>query len=208
MNASATARATVFVVDDDDAVRDALKLLLETSGMRVEDYASAAQFLDAFTEERGGCLVLDVKMPGMSGLELQQLLVERGSTLPVIFLTGHGDVPMSVRAFKAGAADFLEKPIDQGALLERVRDALGNDAARRARDAERRAANARLDRLTPREREVLARVVAGRTSKEIARELGVSPRTVEVHRARIMEKVRVESLPQLVTAVAAAGLLE
>ncbi len=184
-----TESPTVFIVDDDALVRDALTLLLEASGYRVEACASAEAFLEAYRPERPGCLVLDVNMPGMSGPELQAELVHSRIRLPVIFLTGHGDVPLAVRAIKNGAMDFLMKPIDGGQLLDRVQAGFREDARRRAAESSLAARREALGRLTQREQEVLARIVAGDSNKEIARRLGISHRTVEVHRARIMEKL-------------------
>lgn len=199
--------ATVFLVDDDAAVRDALRTLLMTEGFAVETYDSAEDFLARYrAADQPGCLVLDVRMPGLSGLELQKLLVERAINLPIIFLTGHGDIPMSVRALKAGAVDFLEKPADPSLLLARVREAIALDQRRRAAEANTAALRSRCARLTPREREVLVQVAAGKTSKEIARLLGISPRTVEVHRARIMEKLEAHSVLDLAACAAACGL--
>ncbi len=196
--------ATVFVVDDDAAVRDALRALLMTEGLAVETFDSAETFLAHYhPSEQLGCLVLDVRMAGLSGLDLQKLLAERDVRLPIIFLTGHGDVPMSVRALKAGAMDFLEKPADPAVLLARVREAIEQDRRRRVTEAGTAALRSRYARLTPREREVLAQVIAGRTSKEIARALGISPRTVETHRSRIMEKLGAHSVLDL----AAYGLV-
>lgn len=198
--------ATIFIVDDDPAVRDSLTLLLGASGLRVETYASARAFLEAYTPERPGCLLLDVRMPGMSGLELQAELAARGVSLPIIFITAHGDVPMSARAFRTGAVDFLEKPLDHDLLLQRIREAVDRDAEARRRRAERAEYRARLARLTRREREVLTYVVQGKSNKEIARALDVSHRTVEAHRARLMDKMEVQSLPALVEIAVTCGL--
>jgi len=189
---------TVFVVDDDRPMRRSLGWLLESVGLVVETFATAEEFLASWTPERPGCLVLDVRMPGLSGLELQAELVRRGVGVPTIVITGHAEVPMAVRALKSGAVDFLEKPFSDQLLLDRVHEALEID--RQARDAEERRSMAerRLADLTAREREVLELVVAGHTSREIAERLRVSPRTVEVHRARVMEKMGATSLAELV----------
>lgn len=201
--------ATVYVVDDDAAVRDSLALLLESAGLQAETYPTAQAFLDeARTQQHGCCLLLDVRMPGMSGLELQSALAERNIDIPIIFITAHGDVPMSATAFKAGAVDFLEKPLSEETLLGRVREAIARDARHRQRSAERSEAQARLQRLTPREREVMAMVVQGESNKAIARRLNVSYRTVETHRARVMEKMEAESLPALIRLAEASGLHE
>ena len=198
---------TVFLVDDDAAVRDALRALFAAEGLPIETYPSAEAFLAAYDEARPGCLVLDVRMPGLGGLELQKLLGEHGIRLPVIFLTGHGDVPMSVRALKAGAMDFLEKPVDNDALIARVREAIAQDRERRSRETTHAGLQARFERLTPREREILAQVARGRSSKEVARALAISPRTDEVHRARIMEKLGAHSVVDLADIAVACGLI-
>jgi len=196
--------ATVFVVDDDHAVREGLGLLLGSAGFAVETYPSADDFLDTYEPGRPGCLVLDIRMPGLDGLALQERLVSRGLELPIIILSGHGDVPAAVRAFKHGAVDFFQKPVNEEALLAGVRQALGRDAERRRARAHRGEALHRLEKLTPREREVLEHVVAGRANKAIAAELGISERTVELHRARIMRKLKARSLPELTRLVLAA----
>jgi len=188
----------VFIVDDDGAVRDSLALLLASAGMAVETYGSARAFLERHDPARPGCVVLDLRMPDMDGLELQAELAARGSRLPVIFVSAHGEVALSARAFKAGAVDFLQKPIESEDFLATVEEALRRDAALR-REAEASARiGERYARLTPREREVLELVIAGRSNKEIARALALSHRTVETHRARIMEKMEVASLSELV----------
>ncbi len=193
---------TVFIVDDDTAVRDSLRWLVETINLDVETYGSATSFLDSCDPNRPGCLVLDVRMPGMSGLELQENLIGRGITLPVIVITGYGDVPSAVRAMRQGAVDFLEKPFDDQALLELIQHCVHRDAQDREADAARREVRKNLARLTPREREVLDLVVAGNSNKETARCLGVSPKTIEVHRARVMEKMAVTSLAKLAQMIA------
>jgi len=195
----------VHIVDDDAGVRESLGFLLETAGFSVRCHASAAEFLKIVAADRAGCLITDVRMPGMDGLALQHWLSERGSPLSVIVMTGHGDVPMAVRALKGGAADFLEKPFDDQALLDAVGRALAGSRLAVADAAAARAAATRLARLTARERDVLHGLIAGRANKEIANELGVSPRTVEVHRARVMEKMDAGSLPDLIRAAQSAG---
>jgi two-component system response regulator FixJ len=196
----------IFVVDDDEAVRDSLRILLEVEGYRVETFASATDFLETCDLARPGCLLADVRMPDMSGLDLQEVLNQRRAGLPVIIMTGHGDVPMAVRAMKAGAVDFIEKPFTDTAIL----DSVGRGLARADRATTDRAfaadAATRLQALTAREREVLDRLVQGQPNKVIAYELGISPRTVEIHRARVMEKMAADSLSHLVRlALAAQG---
>ncbi len=202
----ARADSVVHVVDDDPGVRGALALLLESNGFRVQCYPSAEAFLASYDAAQPGCLVLDVRMPDMSGLELQHELKRRAVSIPIIFLSGHGDVPMAARAFRAGAVDFLEKPFDAAQLLSRIEDALDRDRRMREQDRQRRQAHARYQRLTPREREVMALVVEGKSNKEIARLLDVSHRTIDVHRARVMEKMGVRTLPQLVDKAVLCGL--
>ncbi len=189
---------TVFVVDDDQAIRNSLKWLIESVGMKVQTFTSADDFLGSYYPGRAGCLLLDVRMPGMSGLDLQAYLARREYRLPVIIITGHGDVSMAVKAMKAGAADFIEKPFDDEALLESIRNALQHDEKQRALRAQRADIATRLVELTPREREVMNMVTEGKSNKEIAAALGVSAKTVEVHRARVMDKMRAESLAELV----------
>jgi RNA polymerase sigma factor (sigma-70 family) len=189
---------TVFVVDDDQAMRGSLQWLIESVGMKVQTYESAQAFLDAYYPGRAGCLLLDVRMPGMSGLELQEYLVRREIRLPVIIITGHGDVSMAVKAMKAGAVDFIEKPFDDEELLNSIRNAVQHDEKRRALRARRADIAARMAELTPREHEVMAMVTDGKSNKEIATSLGVSAKTVEVHRARVMDKMRADSLAELV----------
>lgn len=203
MGGSMETSATVHVVDDDAAVRDSLRVLLETSGFMVQTHASAAALLAA-APEPGGCVLSDVRMPEIDGLELQRRLRASGVSLPVILMTGHGDIPIAVRAMKAGAVDFLEKPFDEEQLLDAVRRAL--EQSRRLHESDEVATEAagRLARLTPREREVLDLLVSGHSTKAIAKALGASPRTIEVHRARVFEKLHAESLPELVRLVLAA----
>lgn len=196
---------TVFVVDDDDAVRSSLRLLLRSVGLSATALSSAQEFLDSYDPQQPGCLVLDVRMPGMSGLELQQQLNLRGAIIPVIFITGHGDVPMAVEAMQHGAFDFLQKPFRDQDLIDRVQRALEKDAANREELRRLDVIRRRLQSLTPRERQVLQLVTSGKPNKVMAAELGVSQRTVEVHRARVMEKMQAGSLAQLVRMVMDAG---
>jgi FixJ family two-component response regulator len=193
--------ATVFVVDDDIAVRSALKLLLQSVHLRATCFESATDFLAQFDPRAAGCAVLDVRMPGMSGLELQDELNRRGAMLPVIFITGHGDVPMAVEAMQHGAFDFLPKPFRDQDLIDRVQRALEKDKSNRAQLRERDRIRERFESLTPREREVLTLVTSGKANKVMAADLGVSQRTVEIHRARVMEKMGAASLAQLVRMV-------
>jgi FixJ family two-component response regulator len=206
MRASVTSqRPTIFVVDDDSAVRDALKLLLRSVGQSVETYGAGTEFLESYSEDRPGCLVLDIRMPGMSGLELQQKLNEKHSILPIIFITGHGDVPMAVEAMQAGAVDFIQKPFRDQDLIDRINQALEKDTSNRAALGERNDIRRRLETLTPREREVLDLVVHGKANKVIAGDLKLSQRTVEIHRARVMEKMQASSLAHLVRMVLEVG---
>lgn len=196
---------TVFIVDDDEAVRDSLSLLLRSVGLPAEAFGSASEFLDSYEPAAGGVLILDVRLPGMSGLELQEQLVSSGADLPVVFITGHGDVPMAVRAMRRGAVDFLQKPFSDQDLLDRVQQALDAQAARRQRTVEQAEIGERISQLTPREHEVMDLVVEGLTNKVIANRLGTSQRTVEVHRASVMRKMKVDSVAQLVHLVDLAG---
>ncbi len=190
----------VYVVDDDEAVRDSLAVLLESEGFAVHSCASAEALRQAAPLGRRGCILLDVRMPGEDGLSLLAWLGGQPNGLPVIMITGHGDVAMAVRAMKQGAIDFIEKPFEPEDLLSAVRVAMRRTGASGA------SLSAALPQLTPREREVLEQLVRGRSNKLIGRELGISPRTVEIHRARLMEKMRAESLPQLVRLALAAGI--
>ncbi|AWK88179.1 response regulator transcription factor [Azospirillum thermophilum] len=218
--AQPAAPPTVFIVDDDDAVRDSLAVLLESEGLRTECFSSPVEFLDSGAAARPGCLLTDVRMPEMTGLDLQERLVSEGRCLPVIVITGHADVPLAVRAMKAGAHDFVEKPFDDEALIASVRTALARTVpvpAAAPAAASTRAAPppapegpppeiaGRLALLTPRERDVLGLLVEGKSNKVIAHELSISPRTVEIHRARVMEKMQADSLPALVRMALAAG---
>jgi FixJ family two-component response regulator len=194
-------RPTVFIVDDDAGVRDSLAMLLELKGFRTRTFAAAEAFLAEYRPEWPGCLVLDLRMPGMSGLELQADLARRGSALPVIIVTAHGDVATTRSALKGGAVDFIEKPIDDEALVAAIAAAFDRDARGRERAQAAAGAAERLARLTGREREVLALVAEGRHNREIAVALGISPRTVEVYKARMMEKLQVRRVPDLVRLV-------
>ena len=199
-------RAAVFVIDDDDSMRRSLDSLLRSVGLDVHLFASAQEFMRAARPDAPGCLVLDVRLPGMSGLTFQQELAKAGTTLPVIFITGHGDVPMTVRAMKAGAADFLTKPFEEQALLDAVDAAIARDRARRG-DATRLAElEVRYRALTEREREVMKHVVAGRVNKQIAAALGLSLVTIKVHRGQVMRKMRAKSVPELVRMADGLGL--
>ena len=189
---------TVFVVDDDEAMRSSLRWLIESVGLRVECHASAEEFIGSYYPGRSGCLLLDVRMPGMSGLELQEYLHNHEITIPIIIITGHGDVPMSVRAMKAGATDLIEKPFNDELLLDSIRNALLVDGNQRDQQAERAELAGRLALLTPREHEVMDMVTQGKSNKEIARALDVSAKTVEAHRAKVMEKMQAKSLAALV----------
>ena len=199
MNESTTNNEpTIFIVDDDEAMRDSLKWLIESIGMKVESYASADAFLNSYYPGRSGCLLLDVRMQGMSGLELQEYLIENAIYIPVIIITGHGDVPMAVRAMKSGAVDFIEKPFNDELLLDAIRNALAIDHRNRNKQEERATLAARFSLLTPREHEVMDMVTEGKPNKEIARLMGVSSKTVEAHRAKVMEKMGASSLAELV----------
>lgn len=191
----------VYLVDDDEAVRDALGLLLKSVGHRCKVYASALEFLEDYDPGRHACLIADIRMPGLSGLELQQRLNEQHAEIPIIFITGHGDVPMAVSAMKSGATDFIQKPFRDQDLLDRIHKALEQDRQRRAAGTEARVIRDRLKLLTPRELEVMQRVIRGQANKVIAMDLGVSQRTVELHRARVMRKLKMRSLAELVQAV-------
>ena len=190
--------STVFIVDDDAAVRDSLSFLMQSVGLQTESFDSADAFLQAEPIERAGCLLLDIRMPGMSGLELQGSLEERGIRLPVIFISGHADVPMAVRALKAGAFDFVEKPFNDQLLLDCVQRAIESDRQQRQSEAQLDEWRERMETLTPREREVMELVVDGAANKVISATLGVSLKTVEAHRARVMDKLKAESLSHLV----------
>jgi two-component system response regulator FixJ len=199
--------ATVFVVDDEPDVRDALRLLIRSSGHAVQAFASAREFLDQVKLDTPGCLVLDVRMPEMTGLDLQEELGRRGLRIPIVFISGHGDIPMAVRAVQGGAVNFLEKPFSDEALLAAIEQALTRDAEAREHHNELAHVQARLEQLTPRERDVLRFLVEGAVNKVVARELDLSVRTVEIHRARILSKMGVSNASQLVKLVVESGLL-
>jgi two-component system response regulator FixJ len=189
---------TVFIVDDDAAIRFAMQALMDSVNIKHEIFPNGDEFLKSFDDHRPGCLVLDIRMPGLGGLELQDELLKRGNLLPIIFITGHGDVPMAVEAMQKGAVDFIQKPFRDQDLLDRIRDALMTDKERREENERHAEVETRLARLTNREREVFDLVVTGKPNKVIAYELGVSQRTVEIHRARVMEKMQARSLADLV----------
>ena len=190
--------AVVFVVDDDPAIRDSLDILLKSQGHAVRSFESALAFLASDAPSQPGCVLADVRMPQMDGLELQEKLREQGSALPVILMTGHADVPLAVRAMKAGAIDFLEKPFEDCDLVESIRRGLEHARAAGEANESLRLTNERLTQLTERERQVLDLLIAGNPNKVIAHELSISPRTVEIHRARVMEKMGARSLAELV----------
>jgi len=196
---------TVFLIDDDPGVRDSLTLLLSLKGMRTQPFANAESFIETYRPDWSGCVLTDLRMPGMTGLELQAVLRERQVDVPVVVLTAHGDVATARAALKNGAFDFLEKPIDDAMLVDVLRNALRADRERRATVTARSSADARIERLTEREREILMLIAAGHQNREIATQLGISPRTVEVHKARIMEKLECDSLAELIRVHLAAG---
>jgi FixJ family two-component response regulator len=195
---TATVEQTVFIVDDDVAVRDSLALLLGLKGYRTAIFSSAEDFLAAYRKDWRGCLVLDIKMSGMTGLELQAQLTSQGIELPIVIITGHGDAASARSALKSGAVDFLEKPLDEEQLVAAVGSALERDAKRRAEKVGGSEASSRLARLTPRERQVMDLAAAGRHNREIGEALGISPRTVEVYKARLMEKLQARNLSELI----------
>jgi len=190
--------ATVFVVDDDTSVRTALKRLVESLGFKVKTFDSAQAFLECGPHNGPACLILDVRMPGMSGMELQKQLIHTGIGIPIIFITGHGSIPMSVKAMKAGAVDFIEKPFDDQKLIDAINTALKEDEKFRIEQAQIKDVQCRIDSLTSREHEVFSLVVTGLLNKQIAFDLGMSEKTVKVHRARIMQKMKAESLADLI----------
>ncbi len=197
---------SVFVVDDDPSVRRSLRRLIESVGLNVDTYATAQEFLDKYQRGQPGCLVLDVRMPGLGGLELQERLATDKLQIPIIFITGHGDVPMTARAMKAGAVDFIQKPFNEQDLLDAISRALETDAQQRKTRAEQDHVMSLVDTLTPREREVMMLVVTGKLNKEIAAQLGITEKTIKVHRARVMEKMQANSLAELVLLAQVAGL--
>lgn len=191
----------VYVVEDDEAVRDSLALLLRSAKMATQTYDNASAFLNDYSEEMAGCIVLDIRMPGMDGMELQKKLNEMHSILPIIFVTGHGDVPMAVDAMKEGAVDFIQKPYREEALLEKIEQALELDRKQRETLSERQEILRRVHTLTPRETEIMGRMIGGQANKVIAIELEISQRTVEIHRSRVMHKMGTHSLAHLVRMV-------
>lgn len=196
----------VFVVDDDAGVRQMISRMVRSVGLRVETYASVQEFLDLYDRRQTGCLVLDVRMPGLSGLDLQERLVALEVALPIIFITGHGDIAMGVRAMKRGAMDFIEKPFQDQVLLDAIHAALARAAGMHDAAQARDDARERLATLTPREREVLALVVDGRPNKQIAAQLGTAEQTIKMHRSRLMKKMDADSLPALVRLAQLAGV--
>ena len=192
---------TVYVVEDDEAVRDSLELLLKSDGKPVKTYESANAFLKDYSDKMAGCIVLDIRMPGMDGMELQKKLNEKHSILPIIFVTGHGDVPMAVDAMKEGAVDFIQKPYREEALKEKIEAALEQDLEQRKTLDEKQEIIRRVKSLTPREAEIMDRMIAGQANKVIAIELEISQRTVEIHRSRVMHKMGTHSLAHLVRMV-------
>jgi FixJ family two-component response regulator len=192
---------TVHIVDDDNGVRTSIRVLMKSVGLPAVTYGSAQEFLAGYNPMMAGCVVLDIRMPGMSGMELQEALNERGAVIPVIFVTGHGDVPMAVEAMRHGAFDFLQKPFRDQDLIDRVQQALARDAETREELKEHSRIRARIATLTPREKEVLDLLTVGKANKMMAQDLGLSQRTIEIHRAHVMEKMGARSVAQLVRMV-------
>jgi FixJ family two-component response regulator len=203
-----SASPTVFLVDDDPSVLKGLARLLRSAKLNAVAFASAQEFLDKHDPHAAGCLVLDVAMPGFDGLQLQQALIRKGSEMPIIFLTGHGDIPMGVRAMKGGAIDFLTKPVNDEELLRAIHLAIEADRVRRQSRAERDDIRRRLATLTPREREVLDQVIAGKLNKQIAADLGAAEKTIKIHRGRVMEKMQAQSVVELVRIAEKVGIGE
>lgn len=200
-------RPVVYVVDDDLGVRQMIARMVRSVGLQERSFTCVRDFLDAFDPQQAGCLVLDVRMPGESGLDLQDQLARMDARLPIVFITGHGDIPMSVRAMKHGAVDFLEKPFHDQALLDAIHAALARDAEARRTESARAEARTRLARLTPRERQVLELVVTGLANKQIAANLGTTEQTVKLHRGRVMSKMRADSVAELVVLAQLAGAI-
>ena len=200
-------KSLVYLVDDDFSVRDSLSMLIESAGQAVRCFESADEFLNGFDPDQPGCLILDVRMPRMTGLELQEELNRRDFNIPIIFISGHADVPDSSKAFRGGAVDYMEKPFDSEVLLTRMQEAIRRDSETRVRNSERRMLKKRLGTLTPRELEVMILVVKGLSNKEAARHLEVSNRTIDVHRAKIMEKMDAEDLAELTVMAMHCGLI-
>ena len=197
----------VFVVDDDAGVRQMISRMVRSVGLRAETYASVREFLDLYDRHQTGCLVLDVRMPGLSGLDLQERLTALEAPLPIIFITGHGDIAMGVRAMKRGAVDFIEKPFQDQVLLDAIHAALARAAELQSSLSARDEARTRLERLTPREREVLALVVTGKLNKQIAAQLGIAEQTIKMHRGRLMRKMGADSVPDLIRVAQRAGVV-
>ena len=193
-----TTKQQVFLIDDDEAVRDAMGMLLESSDLAYRSFACASDFLDHYSNDLRGCLVLDIRMPNIDGLELQSILNGQNSTLPIIFITGHGDIPMAVEAMRLGALDFMRKPINELNLLQAINQALGHETDIRKQIYDIQQLTLKLDALTQREQQIFERVADGQANKSIAFDLGISERTVEVHRAQVMKKLNVKTLAQLV----------
>lgn len=191
-------KQTVFIVDDDEGIREGLSMLLETIGQPCELYSSALEFLESYDPNKSGCLVLDIRMPRMTGLDLQEKLKEIKSVLPIIFITGHGDIQMAVEAMRRGALDFMRKPFREQDLLDRINEALDSDAGKRKALVDRQQLNDKIASLTEREQQVFHRVANGEMNKVIAMDLAISERTVEVHRSQVMKKLKVRTLAQLV----------
>lgn len=200
-------KTLVYLVDDDFSVRDSLGMLIESTGQAVRCFESADDFLNNFDQDQAGCLILDVRMPNMTGLELQQEMARRDFAIPIIFISGHADVPDSSKAFRAGAIDYLEKPFDSDVLLKRMQEGIQKDLDTRVQNAEKRKLKKRLSQLTPREHEVFVLVVKGLSNKEAAKQLNVSNRTIDVHRAKIMEKMQAEDLAELTVMAMHCGLI-
>lgn len=200
-------KTLVYLVDDDFSVRDSLSMLIESTGQAVRCFESADDFLNNLDHDQAGCLILDVRMPSMTGLELQEELVRRDFAIPIIFISGHADVPDSSKAFRAGAVDYMEKPFDSEKLLSRMEEAIQKDLDTRVYNAEKRKLKKRLSQLTPREHEVYILVVKGLSNKEVAKHLNVSYRTIDVHRAKIMEKMDAEDLAELTVMAMHCGLI-
>jgi two-component system, LuxR family, response regulator FixJ len=205
--ADTKSKTLVYLVDDDFSIRDSLSLLIETTGQAVRCFESADAFLNNFDPDQAGCLILDVRMPSMTGLELQEELARRDFAIPIIFISGHADVPDSSKAFRAGAIDYMEKPFDSNILLTRMQEAIQKDLDTRVYNAEKRKFKKLLSQLTPREHEVLILVVKGHSNKEVAKHLNVSPRTIDVHRAKIMGKMEAEDLAELTVIAMHCGLI-
>jgi two-component system, LuxR family, response regulator FixJ len=200
-------KTLVYLVDDDYSVRDSLSLLIETTGQDVMCFDSAYAFLDNYDPDQAGCLILDVRMPSMTGLELQEEMVKREISIPTIFISGHADVPDSSKAFRGGAVDYMEKPFDSDTLLKRVQEAIQKDLETRVHKSEQRKLKKRLSLLTPREHEVMVLIVKGKSSKEIGKKLEISNRTIDVHRAKLMDKMEAEDVAELTVMAMVCGLI-